>query len=205
MFSIPNSGTLQWLCPTGCRLCYTVLVIGAQAMSQLDKSATPQGTTMPSPQAVRAQVDRIVSSRHFLRSPRLSQFLRFVVEEALEGRGEQIKETVLAPRPSVVPTRTTRKSIPLFAFRPGIFAASWLNTTLSATTPSSSSFLWGPTFCCSGRPPCQKTRLHRWQLGSAGGRNWRPPPFYAWLPACLWPGGGLIAILFPTRYGKWNR
>lgn len=44
---------------------------------------------------VRTEVDKILSSRHFLGQGRLSQFLRFAVNESIEGRGGQIKEYVV--------------------------------------------------------------------------------------------------------------
>ena len=46
--------------------------------------------------AVRAQLGRILSSPVFVNSPRMSRFLRFVVETTLEGNGERIKEYVIA-------------------------------------------------------------------------------------------------------------
>ena len=45
---------------------------------------------------VREQLKRITSSEIFSRSERLGAFLRFVVIEALEGRGDSLKEQVLA-------------------------------------------------------------------------------------------------------------
>ncbi len=42
--------------------------------------------------AVRAQLDKILSSTIFVNSGRLRRFLRFVVEESLADRGDQIKE-----------------------------------------------------------------------------------------------------------------
>ena len=46
--------------------------------------------------AVRAQLGKILSSPLFVNSPRMSRFLRFVVETTLEGNGERIKEYVVA-------------------------------------------------------------------------------------------------------------
>jgi Tol biopolymer transport system component len=46
--------------------------------------------------AVRAQLGRILSGSAFVNSPRMSRFLRFVVETTLEGNGERIKEYVIA-------------------------------------------------------------------------------------------------------------
>ncbi len=45
-----------------------------------------------SAEAVRAQIDRILASPHFLRSQALSRFLRFVVEQTLEGKELELKE-----------------------------------------------------------------------------------------------------------------
>ena len=45
---------------------------------------------------VRSQLEMVLASELFSRSERLSGFLRFVVEETLNGRGETLKEPVLA-------------------------------------------------------------------------------------------------------------
>jgi Tol biopolymer transport system component len=50
----------------------------------------------PPDQAVRAELARILSSSLFARSDRLSAFLRFVVEQTLDGHGRELKEHVLA-------------------------------------------------------------------------------------------------------------
>src|SRR5262249_10357204 len=44
---------------------------------------------------VRAELDRILSAPQFTRSPKLSQFLRLVVEQTLNGEGHLIKERVI--------------------------------------------------------------------------------------------------------------
>jgi hypothetical protein len=44
---------------------------------------------------VRTQLERILTSETFVRSERLSQFLRFVVEETLRGDGGGLKEAVI--------------------------------------------------------------------------------------------------------------
>src|SRR6516164_8697684 len=46
--------------------------------------------------AVRAQLGKILSSPVFVNSPRMSRFLRFVVETTLNGKSESIKEYVIA-------------------------------------------------------------------------------------------------------------
>jgi len=45
---------------------------------------------------VRAQLVRILSSELFVRSDRLSAFLKFIVDETLNGRGDTLKEQVIA-------------------------------------------------------------------------------------------------------------
>jgi TolB-like protein len=48
------------------------------------------------PEAVRRHLERALASSGFVRSERLSRFLRFVVEHHLEGRDEALKESVIA-------------------------------------------------------------------------------------------------------------
>jgi Tol biopolymer transport system component len=56
--------------------------------------------TMPSAefhaQAARRQLERVLASAGFCRNERLSRFLRFVIEQHLEGRDAEIKESVIA-------------------------------------------------------------------------------------------------------------
>ena len=47
------------------------------------------------PQAVRRQLDKILASEPFVRSARISRFLRFTVEQTLAGHGEELKEYLL--------------------------------------------------------------------------------------------------------------
>src|SRR5262249_45355707 len=46
--------------------------------------------------AVRRELDTILSSHGFIQSKRLTEFLRFVVERHLDGKDDELKETVLA-------------------------------------------------------------------------------------------------------------
>jgi len=46
--------------------------------------------------AVRAQLDSILASAVFSRSPHLRRFLSFIVEQTLAGQGPRLKEAVLA-------------------------------------------------------------------------------------------------------------
>ncbi len=51
----------------------------------------PQPITEP----VRTQLQKVLSSRGFSRNDRLSGFLRFVVEQELSGRGDELKESII--------------------------------------------------------------------------------------------------------------
>src|SRR5436309_10023416 len=48
-----------------------------------------------SPELVRTELEKILSSSGFARNDRLSGFLRFVVEQELFGRGDELKESVI--------------------------------------------------------------------------------------------------------------
>src|SRR5215475_209435 len=47
-------------------------------------------------QPVRQHLERILESSGFVRNERMSRFLRFVVERHLEGKDQELKETVIA-------------------------------------------------------------------------------------------------------------
>src|ERR1700733_8578308 len=44
---------------------------------------------------VQRQLDRLLENSHFTNSKRFPSFLRFIVQEELEGRGDQLKERTL--------------------------------------------------------------------------------------------------------------
>jgi TolB-like protein/Tfp pilus assembly protein PilF len=46
-------------------------------------------------QLIRAELDRILASKGFIHSRRAASFLRFIVEYAIEGRGDELKEYVV--------------------------------------------------------------------------------------------------------------
>ena len=61
--------------------------------------SAPAGTGLePSPdqQAIQSHLERALASPEFAASPRLARFLAFVVETALAGKSEQIKESLVA-------------------------------------------------------------------------------------------------------------
>ena len=66
-------------------------------MTKQNLVATVRALQTPAPPAdgVRLQLEKILASRHFLRSDRLTRFLRFAVEEALAGNGDQLKEQLI--------------------------------------------------------------------------------------------------------------
>ena len=66
----------------------------------------PQETSSPEP--VRTQLKKVLSSRGFARNDRLSGFLRFVVEQELSGRGDELKESVIGVELFRPPARLRR-------------------------------------------------------------------------------------------------
>ena len=50
------------------------------------------------PEAIKSQLNRILTSPTFLSSAQLGRFLRYVIEETLAGRGDQIKQYTIAVR-----------------------------------------------------------------------------------------------------------
>jgi TolB-like protein len=59
-------------------------------------SSAPMTAARQEAQAFRDELDRILSSSGFARNARLSAFLRFLVERHLDGRDEEIKESLIA-------------------------------------------------------------------------------------------------------------
>ncbi|HEV8333958.1 MAG TPA: hypothetical protein VGQ22_21225, partial [Steroidobacteraceae bacterium] len=57
---------------------------------------TETGASDLSDAAVRAQLDSMLASAVFSRSPHLRRFLSFIVEQTLAGQGHRLKESVLA-------------------------------------------------------------------------------------------------------------
>src|SRR5258708_3370648 len=51
--------------------------------------------SMPAPEEIRAQLEKVLASRLFARSTRLCRFLRFSVEESLAGNGGRLKEQIV--------------------------------------------------------------------------------------------------------------
>ena len=49
----------------------------------------------PLPDSVRAELERILASKLFVKSERLGDFLRFVVDRAIQGEADRIKEWVI--------------------------------------------------------------------------------------------------------------
>jgi len=65
-------------------------------MQELKSESTYQGPNTPSSAEIRAALDRILESHAFVGSRRPGNFLKYVVEETLEGREEKIKEYSIA-------------------------------------------------------------------------------------------------------------
>jgi tetratricopeptide (TPR) repeat protein len=60
-----------------------------------DQAPARAGADPIAAQAVRTQLDRILNSRAFARSPRISRFLTFVVEQTLQRQEDKLKEYLL--------------------------------------------------------------------------------------------------------------
>ncbi len=65
-------------------------------MNQASDLLIDQDVEQPSPDLVRQALGRVVSGDEFQASPRLQQFLTYVVEETLAGRGAQIRGKAIA-------------------------------------------------------------------------------------------------------------
>ncbi|WP_170327343.1 tetratricopeptide repeat protein [Ruegeria arenilitoris] len=65
-------------------------------MNQANELPIDQDVTPPSPELVRQALQSVVSSVAFQASPRLQQFLTYVVEETIAGRGAQIRGKAIA-------------------------------------------------------------------------------------------------------------
>ena len=56
----------------------------------------PADVSQPiSVEAIRMQLEKILASRGFVHSDRMARFLRFVVEQTIQGHADQIKESVI--------------------------------------------------------------------------------------------------------------
>ncbi|WP_170333549.1 tetratricopeptide repeat protein [Ruegeria arenilitoris] len=65
-------------------------------MNKANDLPTDQDVGQPSPDLVREALERVVSSGEFQASPRLQQFLTYIVEEAIAGRSPQIRGKAIA-------------------------------------------------------------------------------------------------------------
>jgi hypothetical protein len=49
----------------------------------------------PSAAAVRDELEKVLASSGFSRNPRIQRFLRFVIEQDLDGKADQLKESII--------------------------------------------------------------------------------------------------------------
>ena len=66
----------------------------AKSSSGKNPTASQDGGSFPV-EAIQAELEKILESQAFTNAERLSRFLRFTVEQALQGRGDQVKEYLL--------------------------------------------------------------------------------------------------------------
>ena len=52
--------------------------------------------SMPDPELFREELQRVLSSASFARAERMSRLLRFLVERHLEGKDDELKESIIA-------------------------------------------------------------------------------------------------------------
>src|ERR1051326_3143954 len=64
----------------------------ADSLKKLRLLVSVAAAANSSAEAILAQTDRILASQYFARSPALSRFLRFVVEQALQDKADELKE-----------------------------------------------------------------------------------------------------------------
>lgn len=83
---------LNWLVSRTLRSSSGVSSVAVMKDPAADSAAEPDAS------AVRECLERVAASPDFVVAPRLAAFLRFIVEEAIEGRGDQLKETTVAMR-----------------------------------------------------------------------------------------------------------
>src|SRR3974377_1399410 len=69
------------------------LAVGQSEATEPISSRPVQSATPPD--AIRGQLERILNSKAFARSPRISRFLSFVVEQTLAGQENKLKEYLL--------------------------------------------------------------------------------------------------------------
>ena len=67
----------------------------AAESSERDANNTGLPGSEISAESIRATLDKILSSPGFVNADRLSRFLRYTVEETLNGQPDKLKETLL--------------------------------------------------------------------------------------------------------------
>ncbi|MEP9350887.1 hypothetical protein [Xanthobacter sp. KR7-225] len=70
--------------------------MAADAGAEVQAGPDAAAARIPDPEQVRAALERVLASPELSASPRLSAFLRYVVETALDGRAEEIKGYTIA-------------------------------------------------------------------------------------------------------------
>jgi len=153
-----------------------------------------------SPDEIRLQLDRVLASATFASADRMSGFLRYVVERALAGEGEQIKEYVIGvavfgrgddydPRlDSIVRVEARRLRTKIDEY----YAADGRDDTIVIAIPRGS---YSPTF--EQRVPQAAAPL----IETAREQSLAPPP--RWRPGLIAVGLALVVAL-PLAFLLWN-
>lgn len=72
-----------------------VEALAPTATATAEQQPVRPGAESLTPAAVRSQLEKVLNSKAFARSPRISRFLSFVVEQTLEGQESKLKEYLL--------------------------------------------------------------------------------------------------------------
>jgi len=148
-------------------------VVAASAREQEETgvrsgAARQNGAGKPAPESVRAQCEKILASSGFAGSERLSRFLRFIVEQALQGN--QLKETlvgmeVFGRKPSYDPRLdgvVRVEAVKLRARLKEYYDAEGVHDPVRIDLPKGG---YVPCFEAQGSPPLElrvRPQRHRW-------------------------------------------
>ena len=178
----------------------SVLDSDAHDHGEPSTDARPSGDDAESPAAdrsaaVRAPLERVLASPLFSASERLSRFLRFAVEQVLEGHGDRLKEYVLGVEVFDRDERYDPRLDSIVRVEARRLRSSWQSITHPPAPPTRSSF------DCRRAATCRRSSSARIR------QQWPARPSFdlrriSWLVtaavALTIPGSGVLAV----RWGR---
>ena len=84
---------------------------GNNIAQAIENGESPSGQGGIAAESIREELERIVSSAPFSAAENLKRFLRFAVEETVQGRGDRLKEYLIGTEVFAVANTLTRVSI----------------------------------------------------------------------------------------------